>query len=34
VAVAVAEVVKPDLVNAGRIGSLGDVNLALFNELL
>jgi hypothetical protein len=34
VAVAVAEAVKPDLVNVGHIGSLGDVDLALFDELL
>jgi hypothetical protein len=34
VAVAVAEVVKPDLVNVGHVGGLGDVDLVLFNELL
>jgi hypothetical protein len=34
VAVVVAEVVKPDLVDVGRVSSLGDVNLALFDELL
>jgi hypothetical protein len=34
VAVAVAEVVKSDLVDVGRVDSLGDVNLARFDELL
>jgi hypothetical protein len=34
VAVTVAEVVKPDLVDVGQVGDLGDVNLALFDELL
>ncbi len=33
-AVMVAEVVKPDLVDVGQVGSLGDVDLDLFNELL
>ncbi len=34
VAVAVAEMVKPDMVDVGHIGGLGDVDLVLFNELL
>jgi hypothetical protein len=31
---AVAEVVKPDLVNVGTVSGLCDVNCALFDELL
>jgi hypothetical protein len=34
VAVAVGEVVKPDLVDVGCVSGLGDVDLALFDELL